>query len=75
MTLAMDPPWVTMTVDMLIRDRRSKQTLYETHARYDRQGVADDRLYPWLFEAALKDFPYQAVSPRAVTVTIPDDNR
>ncbi|HEX5355078.1 MAG TPA: DUF4136 domain-containing protein [Aquabacterium sp.] len=74
MSLTMEPPWVVMTVDLLISDRRSKQTLYETHARYDRQGVADDRLYPWLFEAALKDFPHQAVSPRAVTVTIPDDN-
>lgn len=74
MSLTLEPPWVTMTVDLLISDRRSKQALYEAHARYDRQGVVDDRLYPWLFEAALKDFPYQAVSPRAVTVTIPDDN-
>lgn len=74
MSLAMEPPYVQMQVDVLIRDRRNNQVLYETHAKLDRVGAADDRLYPYLFEAALKDFPHQAVSPRMVTVEIPPDD-
>lgn len=75
MSMSMEPAYVQMQVDVLIRDKRSNQVLYETHALHDRIGAVDDRLYPYLFEAALKDFPQQAVSPRAVTVTIPPDNR
>jgi hypothetical protein len=75
MNWAMEPPYVLMQVDVLIRDRRSNQVLYETHATYDRLGSADERLYPYLFEAALKDFPHQAVSPRVVTVPVQPDNR
>lgn len=74
-SMALEPPYVQMTVDLLIRDRKGSQVLYETHARYDRLGAADDRLLPYMFEAAMKDFPYQAVSPREVTVIIPADNR
>lgn len=74
MSIYVEPPWYTMSVDVLIRDRRAGKVLYETHARYERMGGVDDRLYPYLFEAALKDFPHPAVSPRAVTVTIPEDN-
>ncbi len=73
-SMALEPPYVQMTVDVLIRDRKGGQVLYETHARHDRVGTADARLYPYLFEAALKDFPQPAVSPRTVTVTIPADN-
>lgn len=75
LSMAMEPPRVTMSVDLLIRDRHSNQVLYETHARYDRFGAADERFYPFMFEAAMKDFPHQAVSPREVTIPIPQDNR
>ncbi len=75
LSMQFEPPYVQMQVDVLIRDKRSSQVLYETHARHDRVGAADDRMFPYLFEAALKDFPLQAISPRTVTVTIPSDNR
>lgn len=75
LSMQFEPPYVQMQVDLLIRDKRSSQVLYETHARHDRVGAADDRMFPYLFEAALKDFPLQAISPRTVTVTIPSDNR
>ncbi len=74
-SMAMEPPYVQMTVDLLIRDRKGNQVLYETHAKYDRLGAADDRLLPYMFEAAMKDFPLQAVSPREVTITIPAEDR
>lgn len=73
--MSMEPARTSMNVDVLIRDLKAGQVLYETHARYERFGGVDEQLYPLLFEAALKDFPYQAVSPRAVTVQIPEDKR
>jgi len=75
MSFAVEPPHVQTQVDVLIRDRRNNQVLYETHAKLDHIGAADDRLLPYLFEAALKDFPHQAVSPRAVTIEIPPEDR
>lgn len=74
-SMAMEPPWTQMQVDLLIRDRRNNQVLYETHAVHDRLGSPIDELYPFLFQAALKDFPHQAVSPRMVTVPVPDAER
>lgn len=75
LSMQFEPPYTQMQVDVLIRDRRTSQVLYETHARHDRVGAADDRLFTYLFEAAMKDFPLPAISPRTVTVTIPSDNR
>lgn len=65
----LEPPYVQMQVSVLMRDRSTHQVLYETRARHDRLGSVDARLYPLLFEAALKDFPLVAVSPRTVTLT------
>jgi hypothetical protein len=65
----LEPPYVQMQVSVLMRDRRNQTILYETRARHDRLGSVDARLYPLLFEAALKDFPLVAVSPRTVTLT------
>ncbi|MEK8086884.1 DUF4136 domain-containing protein [Aquabacterium sp. A3] len=67
--LRLEPPYVQMEVSVLMRDRASHTVLYETRARHDRLGAVDERLYPLLFEAALKDFPLVAVSPRTVTLT------
>ena len=75
LSMRMEPTWVQMQVDVLIRDRRSNQVLYESHAVHDRQNTADFGLLPYMFEAALKDFPHPAVSPRTVTITRPVDNR
>jgi hypothetical protein len=74
-SMAMAPPYVQMQVDLLIRDRRNNQVLYETHAIHERVGSPIDALYPFLFQAALKDFPRQAVSPRMVTIPVPAEQR
>lgn len=55
---------------VLIRDRRSQQIVYETRAIYNNRW-SSDRLLPALFEAAMKDFPQTALSPRTVIVTVP----
>jgi hypothetical protein len=57
-------------VAVLILDARSQQSLYETRAQSE--GSAPEA-WTWaaLCEAALKDFPLPAVSPRRVTVELP----
>lgn len=70
--MSFDPPVTQMQVDVLIRDKTSSQTLYETHATHRRAGGVVESLMPVMFEAALKDFPAQAISPRVVTVPIPE---
>lgn len=70
-SVAMEPPWSRMRVGILIRDRRNNQVLFEAHAEHERIGSPVDALYPFLFQAALKDFPHQAVSPRMVTIPVP----
>lgn len=57
-------------VALLIRDRRSQKIVYETRATY-LQRWNNEALLPAMFEAALKDFPQAAISPRSVIVTLP----
>ncbi|MBK6865858.1 MAG: DUF4136 domain-containing protein [Ideonella sp.] len=55
---------------VLIIDARTQQSLYETRARSE-GGTPGDGTWAALAAAALKDFPYAAVSPRRVTVELP----
>jgi hypothetical protein len=64
-----DAPEYQREVGVLIRDRRSNEALYETHARYSSTWTSD-AILPAMFEAALKDFPQPAVSPRQVVVSL-----
>jgi hypothetical protein len=57
-------------VAILIRDRRTQKIVYETRASY-LQRWSNDALLPAMFEAALKDFPQTALSPRTVVVNLP----
>jgi Domain of unknown function (DUF4136) len=53
-------------VALVMRDGKTHQVLYETHARYDSR-VATEALLDSLFDAALRDFP-NGVGRRQVTV-------
>jgi hypothetical protein len=66
----LEPPRSQMQVDVLVRDRRTGQTVYETHANHQRVGAAYEGLMPALFRAALFDFPAPGISPRRVTVDL-----
>jgi len=57
-------------VSLLILDGLSHQALYETRAQSD-GAWPDEGSWAALFAAALKDFPYAAVSPRRVTIDLP----
>ncbi len=63
------PPHARMQVDVLLRERAIGQVLYEAHARYERPGTVDDRLWPALMDAALQRFP--AVQSEPVDIEVP----
>lgn len=69
---SMQAPVTEVQVDVLIRDQRSHQVLYETHAVRQQNGGLNPRVLAPMFEAALKDFPLAAISPRLVTIMPPD---
>ncbi|RZI85605.1 MAG: DUF4136 domain-containing protein [Rubrivivax sp.] len=69
--MSLEPPLTEMQVDVLIRDRRAHQVLYETHAVRQNNGGWDERMMAPMFQAALKDFPLPAISPRVVTIPLP----
>ncbi len=75
LSLALDPPWVTLEVRLLIRDRRDGRVLYETQAAHDRVGAVDEAALPFVFEAALDGFPQPPQGRRVVTVPIPEAGR
>jgi hypothetical protein len=62
-------PYHVLEVALLIVDARSGQALYETRAQSD-GSAAGEGVWAALVAAALKDFPYAAVSPRTVTVDL-----
>lgn len=68
--LHMPQPYYVRDVSVLIRDARTQRVLYETRARHDGRW-ADDAVRTTLFEAAMKDFPQPAISPRRVRIEIP----
>jgi len=65
-----DFPDVQREVAVLMRDRSSQQFVYETRAVIVSRWTSE-ALLPALFEAALKDFPQPALSPRSVTIVLP----
>jgi hypothetical protein len=75
LSLALDPPWVTLEVRLLIRDRRDGRVLYETQAAHDRVGSVDEAVLPFVFEAALDGFPQPPRGRRVVTVPLPEAGR
>lgn len=75
LSLALEPPWVTLEVRLLIRDRRDGRVLYETQAAHDRVGAIDESVLPFVFEAALDGFPHPPRGRRVVTVPLPEARR
>ncbi|MEN9629770.1 MAG: hypothetical protein RJA10_2997 [Pseudomonadota bacterium] len=67
----LEAPRYTYEVALLLRDRASGKPLYETRAASDGNSRADAGTVAALFQAALADFPRPALSPRQVTVALP----
>lgn len=70
---SMEPPWVTLRVSVILRDRRTSQVLHEAHASHDRLGMVDESVLPYLFRAALQDFPDAPPGPRVIDIPLPQD--
>ncbi len=64
------PTYYSREVAVLIRDRRTGATLYETRAVNDGNYGAIESLLPAMFAAAMKDFPAPAISPRRVVTPL-----
>jgi Domain of unknown function (DUF4136) len=57
-------------VAVLLRDRKTGQPLYETRASSEGGYSGSPEILSAMFEAALKDFPTPAISPRRVSVPL-----
>jgi hypothetical protein len=67
-----DPYSYQREAAVLIRDRKTGQSLYEAHAVNDGNSPSfEDGVLPAMFEAAMKDFPNPGINPRTVTVELP----
>ena len=66
-----EPPLYIREVQLIVRDSRSHQVVYETRARHS--GVWSDAraLLPAMIDAALSGFPNPPSGPRRVNVQIP----
>lgn len=69
--LSYESPRYDRDVAVLIRDRKSNQPLYEARASNDGPTSGGKLLMGALFMAAMKDFPYNGINPRRVSVQLP----
>lgn len=67
---AYQAPVYDREVAILIRDKRTGAPLYEARAVSDGYSAGGTAMLAAMFEAAMKDFPTPAVSPRRVTVPL-----
>lgn len=65
-----DTPVFEHRVDLVLRDGRSREVLYETHARHERVGNMRAALLRPLMQAALTGFPNPPAGPRPVSVLL-----
>jgi len=63
-----DTPYYEREVSVLIRDRKTGQSLYESRARNDGTSAGNNDILEAMFSAALKDFPEPAVNPRRIVI-------
>jgi hypothetical protein len=66
-----DPYGYQREVAVLIRDRKTGQPLYESHAVNDTGSPSFSGVLGPMYEAAMKDFPNPAINPRKVTIELP----
>lgn len=68
-----DTPVYEFRVDLVLRDRRTNEILYETHARHERvgSGLGSYLLQP-LAKASMDGFPSPPAGGRHVSVLLPD---
>ncbi len=64
-------PRIDREVAVLLRERSSGKALYETRAVSSGFNSVDTALLTAMFDAAMKDFPRAAVSPRRVDTQLP----
>ena len=66
-----EPRYYWRQVSLLIRDLRSAQVVYETHAEHDGPWADSETIFPAMLDAALKDFPNPPPGLRRINIEIP----
>lgn len=66
-----ETPYYWRQVSLIIRDLRTNQVVYETHAAHDGRWADSEAVLPAMFEAALKDFPKPPPGVRRINMEIP----
>lgn len=66
--IMVEPSTNQVQVDLLVRDRKTNEVLYETHAVREQNTGYVDKVLPAMFAAALKGFPQASSGPKVVTV-------
>lgn len=64
-------PWFQREVSLVIRDLRTGQVAYETHASQEGVWSETKLILPALFNAALSDFPASSTGVRKINVQVP----
>lgn len=63
-------PYYWRQVSLVIREMRSAQVVYETHAAHDGPWADSEAVLPAMLEAALKDFPNPPPGVRRINLEI-----
>ena len=63
--------WFRHAVQLVLRDSRSGQTVYETRASFDGPWADSANLMPVILDAALNGYPQPPAGPRKVVIELP----
>lgn len=66
-----EPPYYWRQVSLMLRDLRTQQLVYETHAAHDGPWADTAALLPAMLDAALQDFPNPPPGLRRISIEIP----
>ena len=67
----MEPPYYWRQVGLMLRDLRTQQVVYETHAAHDGPWADTAAVLPAMLDAALQGFPNPPPGTRRITIEIP----
>ena len=69
--IMMAPPYYWRQVSLILRDLRTQQVAYETHAAHDGPWSDTTELLPAMLDAALQGFPNPPPGLRRITIETP----
>lgn len=68
-TVPLDPMYVS-AVTVVVREMGTGRVVYETNATNEQRWFDPDKVFPPMFEAAMKDYPNAPTAPRTITISV-----